>query len=94
MTTSRRTILAVLGLAPAAIGSEAFANPPDMPGEIQSVSTAFSNERAAKALEALARELRRGSIDTTSINVSSDMTANDIADQHTLTFRFLHKPEV
>ncbi len=94
MSATRRTILAVMGLAPVGIGSEAFVNAPAKAGDIQTTADAYSNERAAKALEALAVELRRGSIDIISIGVQSDMKPHEIADVHTLTIEFLHKPEV
>lgn len=92
---SRRTALAMLGLAPAtAVGAETFMNPPDNPGDIQSVSGAYTAERFANALEQLAKEIRRGAVYVESLNLNASLHFNGIADRHELLLKFLFKPEV
>ncbi len=81
-------------MAPAGIGAEAFASQPAKAGEVRATTEAFTNETAAKALEALAKELRRGSIDSIKLRLASEMAHDTIADCHTLTFDFLFKPEI
>src|SRR5688572_15273777 len=96
MSTTRRTALAMLGLAPAtaAVGSEQFMAAPKKPGEIQSVFGAYTAEDFAGAFENLARNIRAGSVDVDRLRFVSDLSADKIADCHELTLNFRYKPEV
>jgi ATP-dependent helicase/DNAse subunit B len=95
MTTSRRTALAMLGLAPAtAVGAETFMAAPENPGGVQSVTRAYDRERFANAFEKLAAELRRDAVEIHSLKLSSSMEPNEIADMHDLVLRFRYKPEI
>lgn len=93
MSTTRRTALAMLGLgSTAAIGAETFIEP-NKYGSVQAVAGAATKERMATALENLAKELRAGNALAESIELNAKLTANDIADRHTLTLQFIYLPE-
>lgn len=95
MSTTRRTALAMLGLAPAsAVSAETFIAPPDKPGDVQSVSGAYQRERFAQAFEKLAAELRRDTVMIESLKMSASLEANEIADRHELVLKFIYMPEV
>lgn len=94
---NRRTALAMLGFggtAAAVMGSEAFAMPPEEPGEIQSSASAYNKERYAKALENLAAELRADRVAIVNLNLASSIEAHNLADVHTLRLEFIYKPEL
>lgn len=95
MTTTRRTALAMLGLASAsAVGAETFMSPPPTPGDVQSVSAAYQRERFAQAFEKLASELRRDAVLVESLTLSASLQHDDIADRHELVLKFAYRPEV
>jgi hypothetical protein len=90
--TTRRDILAVLGLAAAgsaAVAAEDVADPPfkgwpQAPG-LATPGPEFQ-ERVARTLERLAAALRRGEVGACGMNVSSAVTPNEWL-EHVLTIR-------
>ena len=92
---NRRTALAMLGLVPAsAIGAESFIEPPEVPGEMQSVTGAYRKERWARAFELLAAEIRKESVELSNAKISASLGPNDVADLHELTVTFRYLPEL
>lgn len=96
MITTRRTALAMLGLAPAsAVGAETFnAGHPEISGGVQYGGDAYNKERYARAFEQLASEIRSARVDVVSIELRAKLEANSFVDEHDLNVRFRYKPEV
>lgn len=95
MTTNRRTVLSLLGLAgTGAVGTETFLAPPAKAGEPQAVMAAYDVERFASAFEKIAQSIRSGQIEVHSLGIVSDMKPDAIADVHELKFSFRHLPEI
>ncbi|QOZ25289.1 hypothetical protein [Bradyrhizobium sp. CCBAU 51753] len=93
MTTTRRTLLAVMGLAPvSAVQAETF-SAPATDGRAQTVQGAYSKERYACAFEQLAAELRRDAVELVRINFASRLESNSLADVHTMTVELIYLPE-
>ena len=97
MSATRRTALAMLGLAPAsAIGSETFTGPADPSNNrgVRSVVGSYDRERYARVFETLAAELRKDSVELQNIELKSVLNADALADVHDLTVRFRYLPEL
>lgn len=95
MTTSRRTALAILGLAPtAAIGSETFNKTADRPGDVQSCVEAYDKERYAAAFRKIADDIRAGHIDISHLSLNSEINADLIADVHELKLKFRYNVDM
>lgn len=93
MSTTRRTALAMLGLgSTSAVGAESFVNP-DKRNGVHAVGGSTTPDRMATALENLAKEIRADNAIPVSIELNALLEANNIADQHTLTLKFIYLPE-
>lgn len=91
---SRRTTLAMLGLAPAtAVGAETFLNAPE-PGHWArpNIGNDSSNETVATALRNLADNIVAGKVDVTCLDLNASLKPDEIV-YHNLTVTFAHKPE-
>lgn len=82
MALSRRTALSILGIAGAAsaVSAEAFTDPPET-GRHLPLGRNASREAIARALRSLADAVERKEIDVRSLNVSTDLRANEIVVQ-------------
>lgn len=89
--TSRRTVLAALGLAPAgvALGAESFR---DGPQDRLETGAGTSNQAIAGALRKLADNIESGAISVFSLDVHSRL-AGDVISQHDLTVTFAYLPD-
>lgn len=89
---TRRTTLAMLGLAPAgAVGAETFLEPLQKPHQIQAGSDA-SDPRIADALRRLADSIERKQTLTSHLRVDCVIEADKVV-QHELTVRFVYVAE-
>lgn len=94
MTKTRRTILASLGLAPVgAIGIETFMLPVQDGNELQTTEDGYDKEHFALAFEKLAAEIRNGSVACINLSLLSSIEPNEILNRHTLSLKFLFKPD-
>lgn len=88
--SSRRTVLALLGLAPAsaAVGAESFVPPPDGKG-LAPMAGPTTDVAIATALRNMADAIDRGEIVTTDISVDGSLRANEIM-KHRLAVEFYY----
>jgi hypothetical protein len=89
-TLSRRTTLAMLGLAPAtAVGAETFLPPVEGGG----VQVGFSTDKImANAFRQLAENIEAGRVCVRSIDLGCSVRS-DVVIEHTLTTTFSYEPE-
>lgn len=90
MSSSRRTVLAMLGLAPAtAVGAETFLPAP----EKAKVQIGRSNrEVIAAAFRRMAENIEAGNVETISFEIHCSIDPDD-AVKHSLTTTFFYLPE-
>lgn len=90
MTVPRRTVLTMLGLAPAgvAVGAESFMTPSNKPGP-RVPDTACTTESMAKAFENLAASIRSGEVEIVRMNLHAHMDYED-AIRQTLSVEFFY----
>lgn len=94
MTTTRRSAMAMLGLAPAAaIGAETFVGAKEEPG-LRAGITEYRKEVFAAALEKLAAQVRAEKVTILSVNVTSRLDCDNIVGLNDLMIRFHYDPDV
>lgn len=91
--TTRRGLIAAMGLGPAAVASEAFLSPPVKGESVRIARQAYTNEHFAHALEVLAAEVRSGKIEMVAMNFNSSIKCDDFVDRHTITLDVFHLTE-
>lgn len=92
--STRRTVLSMLGLAPAVVVStDSFASH-DEQATVRAVNGAVDDETMANAFEQMARAIRSGAAIVEEIDVHSTIRTNEILGRHTMTVKFIHLPEV
>lgn len=91
MSVSRRTTLAMLGLAPSTVvGAETFL--PPIEGRRSGQAGRTSDKVIAAALRRLAENIEGGTVSATGIEINAAINPNAIV-EHALTIRFSHNPE-
>lgn len=88
---SRRTTLAMLGLAPAtAVGAESFsAKPIDEPW---APSSHYSKETYARVFRSLSEQIEQGRVDVFNIDLAVTLKPDDFV-KHILSVEFSYKPD-
>jgi hypothetical protein len=92
MPVSRRSVVSMLGLAPAGVGIDNFLDQPTKPATVQSANDC-SKASQARALRNLADAIDHGDVHTTSINYHSAIAPKGPV-EHQVVFSFLYEPEL
>lgn len=92
--TTRRSVVAMLGLTPVAAGFDAqsFVEPTKL-DSIHAGAAEYNKEKFAQALERLAAAVRDETVAPTSLKLESVLEADSFLNQYDLTFKFLWQPD-